>query len=250
VITRRLMLMGICGLGLMLLLSGSAYATTWTGSLSSAEGGIQGTGDWIDNVNDVPMTLDWSVAEVLSGTGQVMYWHYDYTIAVWSGNGSISHFIIEATDTFEDLPSSWFNVTGPDSWMQGENNTEVGPVEIQPHTSGSGNPEMPGNLDWGIKFDETSEDADLFVGTFSFDSYHQPVWGDFYTRDGVSFNATAWNAGFISDDPLAPPQDGHLEYHLLVPDSKIPEPVSVIFFATGLVGVFGFVKRRKMQLRK
>ena len=42
--------------------------------------------------------------------------------------------------------------------------------------------------------------------------------------------------------------DGELLFKAQV--SPIPEPVSLIFFGTGLVGVFGFVARRRMQAKR
>jgi hypothetical protein len=68
--------------------------------------------------------------------------------------------------------------------------------------------------------------------SFSFYSDRAPVWGDFYAVDGYIWRykcGTGWykdynrayNKGFGSpdSDPLAPPDDGSFNCHILVPDT-------------------------------
>ncbi len=246
--------LGFCALA-VLALAVPAYATTYHGSLTSADGGIDGGGVWINEPADAtdwePARMEWWVSENPDTS-----WHYKYVYSVWPSNGAISHLIIETTpDVFDS--SSLFNV----SWMGWDVNETT--VEIGWHHEGPGSPGLKADT-YGIKFnvpDDLDPDPDPKTVTIEFDARHRPVWGDFYAKDGrfgleTGYNA-AWNAGLtfpdgegVEYDPPGGPGDGSVEYHILVPDSSvIPEPISMIFFGTGLVGVLGYVARRKMRGR-
>jgi hypothetical protein len=229
----------------------AAGATSWTGSLSGpSSSGITGTGEWAASPYS---SISWTVSENLS-EGVVWSWHYAYTLTVptTEDSGSISHFIIEATpDTFTE--DSFFNAT----WLFNDEPSpatiEVGYIEAQNQGSGSGNPGIPESL-WGVRFncgDRTGEYTEPYTMTIEFDSWHRPVWGDFYAKDGSTGEVwdAIWNVGFGSpdSDPDAAVADGSVDFHILVPDGRIPEPAAMIFFGTGLVGVLGYVTRRRIQ---
>jgi len=194
-------------------------STIYTGSLSVADGGLTGTGDWADG----PITLSWTVSQDES------VWHYQYNLVVPSHD--ISHMIVEASSNFtiDDV----LNVFG-----------DFQTLTVGDFSYANGNPGMPGSVH-GIKFDETST-TNL---TVDFDSRRIPVWGDFYAKDGVSsstqiFNVI-WNTGFANVDPVVPAHNGSEAFHLLVPDTIIPEPSTIMMLFTGLIISGLYLLRRK-----
>jgi len=218
---------------LSLVLAGSASA--YTGTLSSDTGGLLGTGIWVDKtLLPTPEWPDWTPATitwVVTYNPSITMWHYDYTLSVYKQE--VSHFVVEASldFTIEDL----FNPEG----------TPYQSIQVG-EQSGAGSPGLPGSL-YGIKFDSTT-------GTtvhFSFDSPRQPVWGDFYSKDGKAGDAwnAVWNAGFLITDPLDPPANGSIDNHLLVPDTIVPEPTALMVLGIGLVGLGGLLARRRYAAR-
>jgi len=187
---------------------------SFIGVLSTADGGLSGTGVWMQGNGS---SLSWNITQ--EGT----VWHYEYNLIVPEKN--ISHMIIEVSDNFtrEDILNS--------SWDS---------IEIGNFSSSNGNPGMPGSI-YGIKFAETSG-VNLIV---QFDSYRMPVWGDFYSKDGQStgtWNAL-WNSGFTDTDPLISAHNGSESNHLLVPDT-IPEPATVCILG---LGALSLLKRKSSK---
>lgn len=226
---------GITFAVLLLLLSAQAFA--YSGSLTSADGGLIGTGSWVDKAllkpADQPYwtapVFSWIVTENADRT-----WHYDYTLTVYKKD--ISHMTIEASPTFG--ASNIFNATWP-----------AAKIEVSNFTAQQGSPNMPAGI-YGIKFDEA-------VGTtfhVSFDSDRSPVWGDFYAKDGTAGDGiwnTVWNAGFTSADldPKVGPSNGPFDYHILVPDTfgpppPVPEPTSLVTLGMG-IGML-MIRRRNL----
>ncbi|MBI2842042.1 MAG: PEP-CTERM sorting domain-containing protein [Armatimonadetes bacterium] len=190
-------------------------AGAFTGSLSSPAGsGITGTGaGWW------PVTFSWIVTQNPDGS-----WNYNYTFT--STTKSVSHMIIEVSPEFTlaDIIEGSFQV------HQGSVET----VSVDEYLPGGGdNPGMPDPV-YGIKFDATSG----LTLQLSFDSYRAPVWGDFYAKDGKTGSEmnTAYNVGFTSPDtdPLDPPSDGSVGFHILRPDTIIPEPSSLAALGAAL----------------
>jgi hypothetical protein len=210
--------------------SSGVVAQPFSGDLysDSIPPGILGTGVWIDpGVSH----LHWDVAQEASGI-----WDYDYTFTVPSGE--ISHLILETSTNLTG--ADIFDVTGTFS------GTEIN--TFTPDGSNS-NPNMPGPI-YGIKFDNVNTTE----GTFSFRSFREPVWGDFYAKDGTAgddvddedvFN-TAWNAGFLDADPTEPASSGSIDHHLLVPDSAPPVPDASTFMlaCVGALPVLAAARRR------
>lgn len=193
-------------------------STIYSGSLSTSDGGLVGGGNWEDD-----SSLTWTIAQ----EGSV--WHYTYNLVVPAQG--ISHIIIEVSCNFtiEDV----FNATGP---FEG--------IEIGDFNYTNGNPGIPGSVH-GLKFDGTSG-IDL---TIEFDSHRMPVWGDFYAKDGKvpgsHVDNVIWNAGFPAADPLVPAHNGQEANHLLVPDTIIPEPSTMVMLIAGLITGCLYLLHRK-----
>ena len=107
----------------------------------------------------------------------------------------------------------------------------------------SGNQDMPENV-YGMRFNPLS--GGVTDWTFSFFSNRLPVWGDFYARCGgfqgginkaYNYNMDGLNVerGFISPDvdPVAGPSDGSVDFHILRPDSVVPEPATAVLLVLG-----------------
>lgn len=210
----------------ILAVNGFAY----TGSLT-APTGLHGTGFWINDPQDpqaypgwFPATISWEVTYNPGG-----WWRYSYTLQVY--RAAVSHFTIETSPDFG--PNDIFNATGG-----------FGHYTIGTWNPGPGNPYMPESI-YGIKFDETAGTT-LNV---AFDSYREPVWGDFYAKCGAvgGTQNTAWNAGFSAPDPEDPIGNGSVAFHILVPDTTvvIPEPSGLIALSAGVLGALGLMRRRK-----
>lgn len=194
--------------------SAGVSPVTYSGSLSTADGGLEGTGDWI---NSGGSSISWWITDFGS------HWHYKYTLSV--PDKDISHFIIEVSPGFG--AADYDNVVG-----------NYGVIEIQTFDQGNDNPDIPENMQ-GMKFDETA----VLAWTIEFDSIRMPVWGDFYAKGGRE--AAIWNAGF-GDDPTSAVTNGSLQNKLIRPDSTIvPEPTTVALLAMGLAAM---VARRKALL--
>lgn len=233
-ITRRL------GIGLLLLvLSAQAFGSpqSYSGGLTGANGGLVGTGSWVDKMLSKPNqramwsapTFNWTVSQNANST-----WHYEYTLQV--SQKDISHAVIEVSRTFG----------GRDIWGVHGGCVEIGDYGPGDHE----NQGIPAQIH-GIKFDISS-------GTTShlyFDSDRAPVWGDFYSRGGKDSGSkdwnAVWNAGFLK--PYAyvdiPISDATYQDHILVPDSAIrsvvPEPASFASLLAGFLGLFGLLRRRR-----
>jgi len=192
------------------LLAFAPAANAYVGTLSSASGEINGTGSWI---NPGPTTISWEV------TDNVTSWHYKYTLTVPAKD--VSHFILETSPAFD--ATDIFNESGPFT-----------STEIKLHTAAQGSPDMPDNL-FGIRFDNTWGTTMVI----EFDSLRVPVWGDFYAKNGGNPAIQAWNAGFTASDtdPDDPIGNGSVGNHLLVPDTRIPEPATLALMAAGALAL-------------
>ena len=157
-------------------------------------------------------------------------YHYQYQFIVPAK--SISHMIIEVSDTF----------TCSDLLNFGWSSSSVSDVDYEignySSSNGKSNPNMPSAMK-GIKIEPTAiSGQDVLSFTFWFDSYRVPVLGDFYAKSGK--DVTAWNTGFTNPD-----SDLTTNNHILRPDTVVPEPSSFAVLGMSLLSLGGILKLKK-----
>jgi len=202
-----------------------------------------------DGWENTTTTIAWTVTPEYGGDEFIDYYHYSYTFTVSSK--SLSHFILQVSDTFdlwgypeEDFVNATLDPLGLEAFLD----TYYG-------TDGKPNPGMPGSI-YGLKFENLSEDDPFFgtgtTWTWSFDSWREPVWGNFFAVDGQDLDdqwAYAYNSGFLLDpDVWYNEEEGIHNYdvfgYIARPDTTIvPIPTAVLLSILGL-GAVG-IKLRK-----
>ncbi|HAU39121.1 MAG TPA: hypothetical protein DCX07_15580 [Phycisphaerales bacterium] len=227
-------------------------AATYTGSLTYTPPAPPGTTDglFVSGYSaqwpSYTVTLSWTVTD--TDNSQPGYpWKYTYTFGHSGSDATISHIIIEGSQGISEA-----NVVG----LTGATLSSAGLQTVL-----SGNPDMPEDL-YGLRFNPLSTVTSM---TWTFFSDRQPVWGDFYARCGNKQNLgvnLAYNynkdgsgaeLGFLDPnsnntvrddvDPSAPAANGSLNFHILVPDSVVPEPGTLSLLALGAAGLWN--RRRK-----
>lgn len=194
------------------------------------------------------VVLHWSVSLETPSSP----WHYSYSLTVSGTSYGISHFILETSPSFTNTEENFRNFVCSS------------PATLTFGWQESGSPGLPEPL-IGIRIEPTDSPMSL---TWSFDSNKQPVWGDFYAKDGLGNDPAtanyAFNTGFGSPDSdpsilLYEPQSVNdsspeiLRTHILRPDTEpgplvtIPEPMSVAFLGGVLAGVVGWRLRGRRK---
>lgn len=191
------------------ILANAAWAVSFSGSLSSLDGGMTGRGVWGSNSQGQATTLSWTVDND-SPSG---LWHYNYTFDVPLINHRLDEIQFVQLETANNVRASDFqNLTfGPETPAT---LNEVGTLRkrgIQPADM------------FGAQIIHTERREDIEGGpeghvlTINFDTTHAPTWGDFY-GNGFDSNEII-NAGFTKNDvdPTAAPDNGTMANNLLVP---------------------------------
>lgn len=166
-----------------MLMADDINAPLGTGSRSTSDGGVIGTQNW--GTGGDGFKVSWNIT--FDGTST---YHYVYSITDATGGAlskDMSHFILQLSSniTGANFASNIFNITGATAGL---------PTTFSPSDPGNSNPGLPGDI-YGVKFDTFT---DASQPTISFDSTRQPIWGDFYTKDGVNSgnDVFAYNSGF------------------------------------------------------
>ena len=202
-----------------------------SGSLSSSDGQIDGTGIWVDkNILSAkeqpkwtPAVLNWSVSQ-----NDDKSWRYQYDFSGY--RAGVSHIIFQTSSNFtcDDL----MNPEGP-----------YADYEIGLFTEKQGNPNLPDNI-YGVKFDLKSSTSIAI----SFDSFRSPMWGDFYAKSGKinGVQVAAWNAEF-GEEATPWKQGSPNEFgRILVPDTTVPEPATAVILLAGMAGIAQLARKRKI----
>lgn len=215
---------------IVLLQSEASLQASIGGSLSSpVDNGIYSGGEW--GSNEDGFQIKWTVTQ-----NDDQSWHYKYDF--FKANGDplkklISHFDFSLSD----------NITAGELYNFG---SDIGEVTFGAFGPGPGSPGFPtGEYISGVKLDFTNNQA-----VAEFDSTRQPMWGDFYTKGGISYGD--WNYAYNIDigvgvanlhDFMGTPVDsfGNELSKMLVPNT-VPEPTTICLFG---IGALSFIHRKK-----
>jgi hypothetical protein len=210
-------------------------AETYEGSLSLELGQIEVVGPWADS-NPVWERIDWTVSREDSGP-----FLYEYTL--WTDIPSPSHWLMEVSPPDPATNDDGFQVSYPD-FFNINTNTPVEETYVDLFSV------FEADDLYALKWDSIEDMepvGDVYELYFSFNSWRAPVWGDFHVKAGGNDKLTEfWNEGFSRDDPLAAPQDGTIDNHILRPngDVTVPAPATMILIPITLGGVALWRRRR------
>ena len=196
--------------------------------------GVTGLNDW--SSSNGGFRISWTILN------QGTYWEYTYHFTDEDGTTikpDVSHWLLEVSSfiTDENVNSYiWdtnFTLVGPQTWAADINSPNTGSPG-----GNTGNPNLPEDL-YGIKLDTSTE----FLISYTFKSTQNPIWGDFYAKNGKDPVAVAWNTG-IGSDPAGDETD--FSDWIPVPDTTaIPIPSAVWLLGSGLIAMVAIRRQRK-----
>jgi len=286
--TRRLMWMGICALSLVLLLSGTAWATTVNGATATLEmrstltlsGGLTMTfvpGHGANGAYGYVYTdVSGAVQEDIDGENGWSDW-LSYSASASSSNGSADGSVTARTAGFDYTIAADTTVEG---LGLGDYGLGLGYAYAWPdwlRTDGTQAGEtatLTVAYTYTLDTRDTVGDAEAYVYMCEFFADHASVnhltaQGDWTIGYGSNPNTTIAEYGksigpgeylsvtdsvswVVSIEDLQEPNTWWSTWNygeVGVELAPVPEPISMIFFGTGVVGVFGYVARKRMRSR-
>lgn len=235
-----------CALLIAALVTPVALAQTYSGELTNDC--LTATGDWTEDTK-----IEWQVVNMTT------YWQYTYCFT--ANRKGLSHIAIELTPPSNDFTPEIYDFEishDGENWGPGTYEQKLQEAD-QPSNQG-----LPEDF-YGIKVNcngndepnglpvlDLDENGDCDFFCFRFKSVQNPMWGDFYARDGIDEELKefvyVYNNGFTSPDtdpgPVISPSNDSYECHLLVPDfTQIPEPATMSLLILGAAGAI--IRRRR-----
>lgn len=270
------------GMLVVLWLAGNAWGTPinieYSGWLSDGEG-LTGSEPWAPGTGDDRdgAKLSWDVSYFDDdGSDEVSgLWTYNYTLDVTDSDDlrGISHLIVEVSDSFH-------SESGVDEYgVPYSSNIKDGTTSDWDLDTfdGPSNPSMPGPI-YGLKWQDgiPGGESTEYQWFWTIVSDRKPMWGDFYTKDGVypkgndGHDVFAYNTGFGLEAETLDSIDGvwkateigngnamsadGLHAWALVPDTgdggefgdPVPEPSTIFLLGGGLLMLAaGYRRKRK-----
>ena len=238
-----------------------------TGTRSTSDSTVTANDGW-NGTGNSGFEISWNITY----DDTTVLYTYTYTISGELGANlrkGLSHWILEVTNPSDHNAFNMGIATAEDSYyvdsLSKSDPLFVGPQEFTNDGSSNSNPDMLSPI-YGIKWDmdstfddpDTGDNKELEIVKFdiTFTTAKNPVWGDFYAKDGFdnpSNNfATAWNLGFGEDPTDTTPDDDFIKWiatpnganNNAGPDVVIPEPATMLLLGSGLIGIAVSGKKR------
>jgi len=196
--------------------------------------GLTGNQGW--STSEGGFKLSWNISQDAS----TMIWTYSYELRNADGSAlapESSHSILQLSESFA---LSDFTTLPSDPTDPTKSNIEVDTF-VTTGTGGS-NPGLPNDI-YGVKLDEGNWDD------VTFQTMRNPVWGNFYAKDGGG--STAADGVYVFNNGLASLGSANTQDFIPTPDTTtgaLPEPASLAVWGFGMAAWGGLARRRRRRV--